>query len=96
MVNTWNRNVNAENNNAANHNAENNNAANPPLTLEQVLMMQAQMLQTISNPWSTCRMLNPKHHHRRQGINLETFSAPSHLLSHIPWNPWMPMTGSKM
>ena len=42
MVNTRNRNVNAENNNA-----ENNNAANPPPTLEQVLMMQAQMLQTI-------------------------------------------------
>jgi hypothetical protein len=39
MVNTRNRNINAENNNA-----ENNNAANPPLTLEQVLMMQAQML----------------------------------------------------
>jgi hypothetical protein len=39
MVNTRNRNINAENNNV-----ENNNAANPPLTLEQVLMMQAQML----------------------------------------------------
>jgi hypothetical protein len=37
MVNTRNRNVNAEN----------NNAANPPPTLEQVLMMQAQMLQTM-------------------------------------------------
>jgi hypothetical protein len=42
MVNTRNRNVNAENNNA-----ENNNAANLPPTLEQVLMMQAQMLQTL-------------------------------------------------
>jgi hypothetical protein len=39
MVNTRNRNINAENNNA-----DNNNAANPPLTLEQVLMMQDQML----------------------------------------------------
>jgi hypothetical protein len=36
--------VNTRNRNA---NAENNNAANPPLTLEQVLMMQAQMLQTM-------------------------------------------------
>jgi hypothetical protein len=44
MVNTRNRNVNAENNNATNNNAENNNTANPPPTLEQVLMMQAQML----------------------------------------------------
>jgi hypothetical protein len=47
MVNTRNHNVNADNNNAKNNNAENNNAANPPLTLEQVLMMQAQMLQTM-------------------------------------------------
>jgi hypothetical protein len=45
MVNTRNRNVNAKNNNA-----ENNNAANPPPTLEQVLMMQAQMLHTM---WQT-------------------------------------------
>jgi hypothetical protein len=42
MINTRNRNANAENNDA-----ENNNAANPPLTLEQVLLMQAQMLQTM-------------------------------------------------
>jgi hypothetical protein len=42
MVNTRNRNANTENNNA-----ENNNAANLPPTLEQVLMMQAQMLQTM-------------------------------------------------
>jgi hypothetical protein len=49
MVNTRNRNVNTENNNAVNNNAENNNTVNPPLTLEQVLMMQAQMLQTMVN-----------------------------------------------
>jgi hypothetical protein len=47
MVNTRNRNVNAENNNAVDNSAEKNNAANPPPTLEQVLMMQAQMLQTM-------------------------------------------------
>jgi hypothetical protein len=40
MVNTRNRNTNVENNDA-----ENNNDVNPPLTLEQVLLMQAQMLQ---------------------------------------------------
>jgi hypothetical protein len=39
MVNRRNRNANAENN------AVNNNTTNPPPTLEQVLMMQAQMLQ---------------------------------------------------
>jgi hypothetical protein len=49
MVNTRNRNINAQNNNAVNNNAENNNVVNPPLTLEQVLMMQAQMLQTMVN-----------------------------------------------
>jgi hypothetical protein len=41
MVNTRNRNANVENNNT-----ENNNAANPPPALE-ILIMQAQMLQTM-------------------------------------------------
>jgi hypothetical protein len=36
--------VNTRNNNT---NDENSNVGNPPPTLEQVLMMQAQMLQTI-------------------------------------------------
>jgi hypothetical protein len=36
--------VNTRNHNA---NAENNNTANPPPTLEQVLVMQTQMLQTM-------------------------------------------------
>jgi hypothetical protein len=42
MINTWNRGANENNNN-------NNNNANspPPPTLEQVLIMQAQMLQTM-------------------------------------------------
>jgi hypothetical protein len=44
MVNTRNRNANTENNDA-----ENNNAVNLPPTLEQVLMMQAQMLQTMQH-----------------------------------------------
>jgi hypothetical protein len=42
MANARNRNANTDNNNA-----ENNNAANPPPTLEQVLMMQPQLLQTM-------------------------------------------------
>jgi hypothetical protein len=46
MVDIRNCNVNTENNNAKNNNAENNNATNLPPTLEQVLVMQAQMLQT--------------------------------------------------
>jgi hypothetical protein len=48
MVNTQNHNINVENN-AVNNNADNNNATNPPPTLEHVLMMQAQMLQTMVN-----------------------------------------------
>jgi alpha-L-arabinofuranosidase len=42
MANTRSRNTNAENNDA-----ENNNAASLPPTLEQVLVMLAQMLQTM-------------------------------------------------
>jgi hypothetical protein len=54
MVNTRNRNVNAENNDA-----KNNNTANPPPTLEQVLMMQAQMLQTMQQ--TMANMYNAQH-----------------------------------
>jgi hypothetical protein len=44
MVNTRSRNTNTENSDA-----ENNNTANPqpPMTLEQVVVMQAQILQTM-------------------------------------------------
>jgi hypothetical protein len=42
MVNTGSCNTNAENNDA-----ENNNTANPPPSLEQVVVMQDQMLQTM-------------------------------------------------
>jgi hypothetical protein len=54
MVNTRSHNANAENNDVVNKNAEsnddeNNNIANPPPppTLEQVVVMQAQILQTM-------------------------------------------------
>jgi hypothetical protein len=79
MVNTRNRNINAENNNA-----ENNNAANPSPTLEQVLMMQAQMLQTMQQTMVNMQNAQPHAPPRCQEIDLETFSAPSRLLSLIP------------
>jgi hypothetical protein len=41
-------------------------------------------------------MLSLKHRPCRQEIDLETFNAPSYLLSLIPWNPWMLMTGSRL
>jgi hypothetical protein len=55
MVNTRNHNVNTENNNA-----EKNNAANPPLTLEQVLMMQAQILQTMQQTMINMQNAQPQ------------------------------------
>jgi hypothetical protein len=59
MVNTRNRNVNAENN-VANNNVENNNAANLPLTLKQVLMMQAQMLQIMQQTMVNMQNAQPQ------------------------------------
>jgi hypothetical protein len=59
MVNTRNRNVNAENN-AANNNAKNNNATNLPPTLEQVLIMQAQMLQTMQQTMVNMQNAQPQ------------------------------------
>jgi hypothetical protein len=55
MVNT--RNCNA---NTANNNAKNNNAAKPPPTLEQVLMMQAQMLQTMQQTMVNMQNAQPQ------------------------------------
>jgi hypothetical protein len=54
MVNTRNCNANADNNVA-----ENNNAANPPPTLDQVLMMQAQILQIMQQ--TMINMQNAQH-----------------------------------
>jgi hypothetical protein len=54
IVNTRNCNANVENNDV-----ENNTAANPPPTLEQVLIMQAQMLQTMQQ--IMVNMLNAQH-----------------------------------
>jgi hypothetical protein len=59
MVNTRNRNINAENN-VVNNNVENNIAANPPPTLEQVLMMQAQMLQTMQQTMVNMQNAQPQ------------------------------------
>jgi hypothetical protein len=55
MVNTRYRNANAENNDA-----ENNNATNLLPTLEQVLMMQAQMLQTMQQTMVNMQNAQPQ------------------------------------
>jgi hypothetical protein len=54
MVNIRNRNANADNN------VENNNAANLPPTLEQVLMMQAQMLQIMQQTMVNMQNAQPQ------------------------------------
>jgi hypothetical protein len=65
MVNTRNRNVNAQNNNAMNNNAKNNNTANnntanPPPTLEEVLMIQDQMLHTMQQTMVNMQNAQPQ------------------------------------
>jgi hypothetical protein len=81
MANTRNR-VTA--NNAENNEENNNNDANlpppPPPNLEQVLAMQAQMLQTMQLTMVNMQVLNPRrrHCHRPQGIGLETSNTLSH------------------
>jgi hypothetical protein len=47
-----------------------------------------------SKSWSTCKLLNLKHHPRRRGISLEIFSALSHLPFLMLWSRWMLMIGS--
>jgi hypothetical protein len=94
MSNTRNHN----NNNAENNNGENNQDVNPPPppppTLEQLLAMQAQMLQTMQQTMSTCKLLNLKRHHRHRGIGLEIFNALSHQPFLMLWSHLMLMIGS--
>jgi hypothetical protein len=55
-------------------------------TLEQVLVMQARMLQTMQQT-----MVKRRHH--RQGIGWEIFSTLSHLPFLMLWSRWMLMIG---
>jgi hypothetical protein len=87
--------------NTRNHkNAENNNATNPPPPPHQLLSKCYQCklccFRPCSRPWSTCRMLSTKHCHHNQGIDLETFSAPSHLLSLTLSSRWTLTIGSSL
>jgi hypothetical protein len=101
MVNTRNRNVNAKNNNAVNNNAENNNAANPPPTLEQVLMMQAQMLQTMKQSMVNMQNAHPQEpsppprdrHGDFQRTKPPTFS---HSMEPMDANDWLKTVERKL
>jgi hypothetical protein len=94
MANIRNRN----NNNAKDNNGENNQNVNPlpppPPTLSKCWLCKHKCFRLCSRPWSTCKLLNLKRHHRRRGIGLEMFSALSHLPFLMPWSRWMLMIGS--
>jgi hypothetical protein len=75
-------------------NENNNNNANlpPPPTLEQVLKMQAQMLQTLSYICSKLKGISQRHN-PNPVTNLESFSGPNLLYSLTLSSQWMPMIG---
>jgi hypothetical protein len=94
MVNTKNRNINAENNNAMNNNAENNNAVNPPPTLEQVLMMQAQMLQAMQQTMVNMQNAQPQALPPSSGDRLGDFQHTklptfSHFVEPMDADDWL-------
>jgi hypothetical protein len=86
MANTRNSAVDEEND---------NNDANPPPTLEQVLIMQAQMLQTMQQTITNMQQLKDinQHHSLINMTNLENSSGLSLQHSLTPSNQWMPMIG---
>jgi hypothetical protein len=49
------------------------------LLLSKCWLYKHKCFRLCSTPWSTCRLLNLKHRHRRRGIGLEIFNALSHL-----------------
>jgi hypothetical protein len=93
MVNTRNRNANAENNDA-----ENNNVANPPPTRLQVLIMQAQMFQTMQQ--TKINMQNAQHQappRDRLGDFQHTKSPTfSHSVEPMDANDWLKTVEKKL
>jgi hypothetical protein len=82
MVNTRNRNINAENNDA-----ENNNAANLPLTLQHVFMMKAQMLQTMQQTLVNMQNAQPQAPPPPLRDRLGDFQCTKPPTSLTLWNP---------
>ncbi len=66
------------------------------LLLSKCWLCKHKCFRPCSRPWSTCRLLNLKRHHRRQGTGLEIFSALSRLPFLMLWSRWMLMTGSSL
>jgi isochorismate synthase EntC len=101
MVNTRNRNINAENNNAAKNNVENNNAANLPPTLEQVLMMQAQMFQIMQQTMVNMQNAQPQAPHPPPRDRLGDFqrtklSTFSHFVEPMDADDWLKTVEKKL
>jgi hypothetical protein len=104
MAITRNRNANAENN-AMNNNMENNNAANPPPPppppLEQVLAMQAQMLQnmqqTMVNMQNAQHQVSPPPLRDRLGdFQLTRSPTFSHFVELMDANDWLKSVEKKL
>jgi hypothetical protein len=76
-------------------NENNNNNANPPPPpmLEHVLIMQAQMLQTMQQTMTNMQQAQGQHHSLSSMTNLGNSSGPSPQHSLTLSNQWMLMTG---
>jgi hypothetical protein len=64
------------------------------LLLSKCWLCKHKYFRLCSRPWSTCRLLNLKHCHHRQGIGLEIFSALSRLPFLMLCSRWMVIIGS--
>jgi hypothetical protein len=62
------------------------------LLLSKCWLCKQKCFKPCNKPWSTCKLLNLKHHHR--GIGLGIFSALSHQHFLMLWSQWMLRTGS--
>jgi hypothetical protein len=96
MVKTRNRNANVENNNV-----ENNNTTNPPPTLEQVLMVQAQMLQTMQQTMINMQNTQPQGPARPPRDRLGDFQRTkqptfSHSVEPMDANHWLKTIEKKL
>jgi hypothetical protein len=96
MANTRNRNSN----NNGNNNGENNQNANPPPppppTLEQVLIMQAQMLQTMQQIMVNMQAAQPQASPPPPRDRLEDFQRTKPPTFSQAWSRWMLMIGSSL
>jgi hypothetical protein len=93
MANARNRNDNTDNNNA-----ENNNAANPPPILEQVLMMQPQLLQTMQQTMVNKQNAQHQAPSRDRLGDFQCTKPPtfSHSVELIDVDDWLKTVGKKL